>query len=794
MSWIGSEISLTLKRSTRNPVRWAGKAAVIGLALVCVTLLSSLWRTPGRGRERWPDAPLYELVRQTSNRKSALFSYPEYSTLSASRNLSAAAFAPFHGSLHIDGTPVPTKMTGGLYSPGFFELNRVSPLLGRLVDSGSDPAGTVVLSYRFWRRSFPNRDDVIGRRLKVNRAWFTVVAVLPESFISNVLGFAPDVWLSLQDHAAVVQAPSALREKVGNADLRTVAAYSWLTILARPVPGLGAAGAVTEAAAALGDQKSTGLRLDVLDGRTLPLALRDIGTSAAGVAKVVLSLVLIAAAVTVIVVAAQRAAVEASESALRRALGASRRHAFASVIVREAVVWLPAIAVGILINDGLLRLLSTVLPASVDLTDAPLDEGVAALSRIAIAGGGGILLSVTIGALYDIRRSPGIGVGPVRRKVSALAMGGEVLVCTVLAAATTLFAFDLYKVSKRPIGFDPNNLASMRVNLDFTGLEGPAIAAEYDKLLGRLGDLPEVQAVALASVAPLPTPQDVFAVAPRPPVIMIRTIAVSRNYFDVLRQPLLVGRNLDAATTPPSMVLNRTAAERALKRPGATISDLATLIGRIVDEATIVGVVEDARRDDLSTKPEPTEYTLWPGPLARASFLIRSNDRAAFDQRVAGLLGDAPPGGWIEPPLWLSEAVAVHQWRQRGGLILCGICALVTLLFMAFSIHAVVRETIEARRRELMIRMALGAQPSRILARSLSQVAVVTAVAAIAGAVLSGALANSASALLEAGASIPRAVTLGALSAFCVSLAAGAVPLLRVLRHGGSELLRAPRA
>ncbi|GJG88980.1 hypothetical protein tb265_41610 [Gemmatimonadetes bacterium T265] len=705
----------------------------------------------------------------------------------------APAFAAVAGLYDLDKVPFGTGTTGALLharavSSAFFPMLGVRPALGRWFTADEDranvPVTAVVLGDALWRRRFGRDPAVLGRIVAIGPLRARVVGVAPPDFAG--LDFAAvDLWLP------VVPAGTTFftREAV------TSTGSYWLTIVGRLRDGVAPDAAAAQATAAL--------RRVALADHALPPAIAAI-TAASRVLlgpvqaargpeqgdarrlPVWLALtsaaLLLAAAANATGLLLTRALERRRELAVRRALGARRRHLARDVAAEATLLAVGsavlaagvAAALGGAVRRYVLGDAFATLPV-LDARRALLTAGVALVACLASAAAAGAFASRL--PLSNLLKTGARGSTRAAGRVLGGLVAAQVALAFVLVMAAGLFAESLRRALAERIGYDaPHVLA---VQLDQDGMFGgdtttAAVARKivaYRRAAERVRALPGVTGVAFTDTPPLQSLRGwSFTVpgldsVPQLPGGGPYARWVSPDYLAVVGTRLLRGRvpRASSDTAAPDEVVVSALAARLLW-PGRDAVGRCVKLGDSKRCATVVGVSEEVRRFGLT---EPEAMFAYVGSAftrdAPAALLVRTRaDADALAPTVVRAVAALDPGR--EPPAVTSLAESFEQnYRPfRAGAALLSAFGAVSLVLAAAGLAGAVAYALAQRTREVGVRLALGAR-ARHVVWLLARGGLLPAAAGLAaGAVAALAAGRAARALLYGVAPQDPAVALGA--------------------------------
>jgi predicted permease len=679
-------------------------------------------------------------------------SFPVYRVM-RDRNATFDAIAGYRiARMDVDAGGSVTRDWGYLATGNYFDLLGVVPAGGRLLqptDDGAPGASPyAVLSYDYWQSRFAGNPSVVGSSIRINRLAYTVLGVAPQGFYGTEVFYRPSIWVPMAMQAQI---------EIGNPWLESwTTANTW--VVGRLAPGVSAAQAEDnldtisrQLAASLGQPTNgPGIKLTRpgLVGDTLGEPTRAVGLGLLLLA----GLVLLTACANLAGASAARAADRQREIAIRMSIGAGRWRVYRQMLTEAVALAIAGGAIGMLATTIAAEALSAWqlpigLPVQVDVRpDARVFAFVILLSLVA-----GVVFGLAPARLAA-RTDPNAalksadGLHAARWPAREVLVGVQVAVCVLLVTACFASLRSLDRFLTMPIGFEPQDLTIAGFDLALAGYEREQGESLRRQALERVSALPGVQSAAYANSVPLSIDQSVSSVYVSddltPTTSELPNAAkyeVSPGFFAALQTRIVAGRELawtDNAEGRRVAVVNEAFVRQILGTAEGVGRQFQ--LGRRGPPIEIVGVVETGKYRTLTEPSTPAVFTsILQDYNSTTVLLVRSAlPTAGIAEELREIVGA------IDATMPLSDVQSTEQMLagvllpMRGAASALSAFAVLAVMLAITGVHGIVAYAVSRRRREIAIRVALGAPAPRILRLVVARTSVLLAAGVLAGVAL----------------------------------------------------------
>lgn len=703
----------------------------------------------GGVRQYWTN-PIWEQIRERQDLWDGAF---------------AAGNVRFDASTGGETDPVAGSFVSGRY----FEVLGVRPALGRLLTVDDDVRGggadgpVAVISHAMWQTRFGGAADVVGRTLPLSGVNYVIVGVAARSFLGHTVGSSYDVWVPLGTEPVLRGSASAL-------DRRST---WWMQVFIRARPDQS-----PEAVSALLGSITPQVREATIpenwrpqDQVTYLAEPLSVQAAAGGISSlrnryerplmalaVVVGLTLLIACGNIANLMLARASARRHEFAVRTALGAPRWRVARDLLAENLILSAVGAALGLLLALWASRLIVQQLSTSasqvaldigLDLRMLGFTAGIAVLTTLLFGVGPAVLAANA--PPMDALKEQGRGSTSGRQKVVANSLVvAQVSLSLLLIIGAGLFVRSFVALADVELGFEPQRALVANIGTTRAGVASEQRHQLYDEVLRRVQSIPGVTQAGLSVITPVSgsTWNDGFVFAHLPNLPEEERIVdlnfVTPGWFATYGTRLLRGRDFDARDrvgTPLAVVVNESFVKKYFEGmdPLGQVVRSEEFPSRPTLSFEIVGVVEDAVYRSPREPIGPVMYRAFaqeddPGSSVLLTVRAATDDGIALRQALtAAITGVNPNVSLSYRPL--EEYVDAALAQERLVAMLSGFFGGLALLLAAIGLYGITAYSVVRRRAEIGIRLALGANPARLVRQLLSR----TGALVVSGMIIGGA-------------------------------------------------------
>jgi predicted permease len=630
-------------------------------------------------------------------------------------------------------------------SDNYFSVLGVRPILGRAFARGEDdkPSALAVLSYSYWKwlGADPN---IVGKTVTVDRVPLTIIGVAPKNFVGTIFSDLPDIWYPLSIDATLNHQTQDWRTD------RTVHYLGLVGRLRREVTrpqALADVQMLSKQLAAAYPETDKDRVAQITATSMLPVDSVSSAKIISAILLAIVALVLFAACSNVGNLLLALASARRHEILVRAAMGATRVRLIRDLLLDSTLLAVGGGLIGFLLAWlGLRQLMQFkpylpgfgVIPLTIDFRP-DIRVAAASIALVFVAG----LATGLLPGLYN--SSPNlagalsgeIAVGGTRKgRIRNALVVIQVAVCTVVLVGVGLCFRSLINLQRVNLGFSARNVAILSLDLQANGYSEEQGRSMYARMREATAQIYGVESIGTASDLPLSEngghDEQVRVEGSHETsqqAATISSVAVDEKYFSTLGIPVLVGRVFAAADTakaPPVIVINHLMAEKYW--PGQNPLGKTAHIENGNQIVTVVGVVGDGKYIDIDEPARPFMY-----------FDLNQRYQAVV-YLMARTQGN--PHQWLAPmskacqkidSQFTTQTLTMDDWMNfslyipRLILICTGVFGGLAFVLAAVGLYGAVFYSVSERKKELGIRVALGAAPRDLWKMILRQTSIVTA-------------------------------------------------------------------
>jgi len=752
----------------------------------------------------------------------SIFSYPMFRDLERRQTVFAGLAAHRLFSVNVAYHGKPVNGQGLFVSGAYFSTLQVSPALGRLLQPADDQniggASVAVLDYAFWQNHLGGDPGVIGRRILINGQPMAVVGIAPKGFQATSIGAVPTVYVPISMRGVIDPGFTWYTQR----------ATYWIYLFGRLKPGVSMEQASremnaifrpiindVEAPLLVGVSAQTMARfrartLVLSDGRRGQSTMRDARRGSLVLLFGITGVVLLIACANIANLLLARGATRASEMAVRLSLGGTRRQLVIQLLAESLVLALLGGVASVTVARGTLGLLMGLLPGNQSVgLDFQLDRAAFAFTA-ALSLGTGMLfgvfpaLNATRPDLVTTLRA-GVGKHSGTRGAARFRTGlvtAQIALSMALLSSAGLFVQSLRNLGHVELGFDIANLVTFHLSPSLNGYRHASSRALFSRVESELAALHGVTA-ATASLVPAlggwnwdnSISVEGFRKSPDTDDDAYFN-EVGPGYFRAMGIPLVAGREFtasDVAGSPAVAIVN----EEFAKKFGLGHNVIGKYMGQHKGDTLdiqIVGLVKNTKYSGVRNNARPIyilpyrqdttvgDLTFYARTTSNPSTLLRA---------IPSLVSRIDPQLPIEDLKSMPQQLNENIYLDRLVSTLSAAFAALATLLAAIGLYGVLSYSVAQRTREIGVRMALGADTSRVRGLVLRQVGTMTVIGGLIGIAAALAIGRAASSLLFELHGLDPAVTAFAAALLAgVALCAGYLPARRASRVDPIQALR----
>jgi len=702
----------------------------------------------------------------------------------------------------------PELVKGEYVTENYFDLLGVGASLGRVFieEDGKTQTPVVILSEHLWRTSFASDPNVVGRQISVNGFGFTVAGVMPKNFTGTEVGLNRELWLPLSTYRQLNPPAAARAVDPGSNQFENRGTY-WLAVFALLKPDVSresAGSELTEIARRVAENYRGEVNAETLrrvqllrmSGGMDPRDQEEV-VPIAGIAMGVVALVLLIACANIASLLLARAAIRRRETAIRQALGASRRRLIRQWLTESVLLGIAGGAVGLLLAVWANQLLASRLQSTpLAALEFGLDYRVLAFTLVVSIATGivfGLAPAIQASRLNIVMalKSDALKL-PHRSYLRNAFVTVQLILSVVLLVGSGLFIRALQRASSIDPGFTIERALMVPINLGLLRYDKTEGQAFYQDLLARMQTQPGIEQATLVRFPQMGSSlaqSQVFTEGSEQGSEGMSTgfNVVGPGYFKTMGTSLLRGREFtdaDREGAPGSVVINETLATRLWANQDA-LGKRVSLTGAKGPFLEVVGVARDSKYRTLGEPPRPYVYL----PLAQSydpkmTLVVRTTGEPKavtplVREQIRTLNANLP----IANVQTLREQLELTLLPSRIAAWTLGGFGALALLLAGIGIYGVVSYGAAQRTREIGVRMALGAKEKDVLGLVLWDGLIVIGVGLAIGLLLAAAATRVIAAFLYGvGATDPLTFVVVPLLLGGVALLASYVPARRAVK------------
>jgi putative ABC transport system permease protein len=730
------------------------------------------------------------------------FSYNEFRYIQEHSDWSSAVAAFTHVGFNLSSDSGAERISALHVSTDYFKLLGTSPYLGREFsrEEDLDPSARVVmLGHNLWQHRFGGDPAVLGRTIYLNGDPYLVVGVMPSSSTEVQLDLVPPAFGDLQ-HVDLWTTLAPVANSIGSGEN--------IAVMARVKPGL----SLAQAGAQL-EALNDSFRLEYLDGeaKSQTLGISSVQQVMAANVSVYLRILLAAVAFVLLIACANvsnlllgQGIARTREIAIRAAMGANRKRLIRQFLSESLVLSGFGCAFGFFVAKLALATLLRFAPIQLPRVAEIRVDSWAFLFALGITIFAGALAGVVpafqtakTDLNLSLKESAGRGASDRRGGIfrSALVIA-EIALSIILLIGASLLGETFLNLLRVNPGFSPSGMLSAEIWLTGSRYHSTAeVSTFYENLISRLKQIPGVQQAAVVSLGqPLERGGNLGMTVNDKTLGAMECRVITADYFKTLRVAVKRGRDFsvsDGENAQPVAIVNEAFARQVLN--GSDPFTASVQAGEKDSPRRIIGVVADVK-SYVDLPESPTVFL----PVSQTRFglilgfdvwfpthiMVRtSGDPLLLANEVGAAIREADSTIPLGHVLAMEQVLARSLAIQRFMMVVVAVFAILAMALAAIGVYGVVSFSVSQRTQEFGIRMALGADPGRVLGLVIRDAAWLAGIGMVVG--IMGAIAlhqAMTSVLFGVQATDPRTIAISAIGLICVAFLACYIPARRATR------------
>jgi predicted permease len=705
-------------------------------------------------------------------------SYPMYRDFRDGNQVFSGMFCRYPTRVSLGYGDRTEQVTAELVSGSYFPVLGVTAVIGRALTPDDDrvPGGhpVAMLSYSFWQNHFSSDPSIVGKQIVLNGYTFTVIGVSQAGFDGVEVGYKSKLFIPMMMQLQMTPLSDRLEAR----------RLSWVTAFGRLKPGVDIAQAKASLQPLMHNSLEVEVRepaaqhyseydraqflknsVDVLPGSQGWSGLREQLQTPLWVLVALSGAVLLLACANVANLLLARATTREREMAIRLAIGAGRRRIIRQLLVESFLLSVIGTAVGL----GLAFLADRVLLATFFPIDAAGDFPISPVPdmRVLLFAFSMMLLTVLVFGLApaiqssqadvapNLKDRAGSGAGRDQVLLRKVLVSGQMALALLLLIGATLFLRTLANLQNSGPGYSTEHLMAFTIDPSLNGYVDDRAKDFFRRLNDDLQALPGISSVGLSTMPMLqglgwsnPVIAEGYSADPGQEQLPICDM-ISPKLFATLGVPIVAGRDFTVLDTRPVAIINETLARKYF----AGRNPVGLHIG-LVDDRTatpdtpnleVIGVVKDLKFKNLRDPAPPQAYfPYWHDEKARfMTFYLRTRvDPQQVIQEVRDRVRQLDPNIPVVDLRTIDEQIGLSLKTERLVASLSGAFGALATALAVIGLYGVMAYIVARRRREIGIRVALGALQGDVIWMVMRQVVLLSGAGLAIGALLAFALSS----------------------------------------------------